>query len=148
MARTIEKGLDRLEFNHGVYGNLYVMEAPFTLVNGLAAGSEHRIAPLPLGVKVYEIILVIEDAAASGDLIDIGTYQDDDNGDWTDDDDYFFTDIEVSATARKSSLSDTQHKPLFVDKDKVFLEMKVPSGNAIGAAGSGRVLVLYSWIKV
>ncbi|MCY4470287.1 MAG: hypothetical protein OXC08_16355, partial [Thiotrichales bacterium] len=88
--------------------------------------------PLPHGMVIHDVKVIVQDIAAGGDVVDVGTKQKG-TGTYADDTDEFHDAIPISARASFSSLDRGFHEPKVIEASKVYLTVTAPAGNAIAA---------------
>lgn len=115
----------------------------------LAAGDRVFCMPTPVGMQIHNVNLVIYDAAAAGDVIDIGLIQKGKKATvnpFVDDIDKFFDGYGIHAVGGAlSTMSGTMHAPFLVAHPKVFLAVGAPAGNAIATPFGLRLYVDYEF---
>ena len=134
-AKNNQKDLDN---QFAPYGDVsrYFVENAILIPSGVsrAVNDRDRIVKLQNGIVVLEIDLIVTDGVGAASTVDIGTRQiaspksnnalDQVREDWTDDRDYFFDGVSVQTANRISnSLSSRAHKPLYVNRGEVWLEV-------------------------
>ena len=110
----------------------------------LAANDRFFLAPLPSGMRIYDIIAVVTDASNASVTMRVGTHQKG-AGAWVDDDDYFLGDAALSAVAEFSSRAVKHHKPLTIDEKNVYLTGRI-DGADISEATEISFQILYRYV--
>ena len=126
-------GLNQQVAHIWAHGNFSLLPVTTVDLTGVAraAGDLEYVRKLPRGITVVSVVATVRGVGGSGDTLDVGTKQKGD-GNWTDDGDYFIDGQSIAAAVSTESRSNTQHAPLYIDEENVYLTATYPA--AIGAA--------------
>ena len=144
MAEFDIPGLNYQRHYFSPHGNMSQIRATLDLTGKARAAVDlDYVMKLPQGVTITKVEMVVRDAAATGDNIDVGTKQKG-NGDWPDDLDYFFDGATVAVAGYADSLAVTRHKELFVSEPNVCL---VVDHNSVIASTDNLIIDFYVWYE-
>ena len=110
--------------------------------SALAVADAVYAAPLPQGMKIFEVKVLVTDGHASSN-IDVGHKQRG-AGSWADDTDYWHDGISIASIAEFSSIDDSHKAPVLIDEPDVFLYVDL-KGAAIAAQTVVHFIIDYEY---